>query len=111
MHKDLPTNYDTLAKASDNAVDAAHTMLEEAISVFVDARSAMDAPSQEDDEAFHAACEIADEMLRHVVAAYNAKMAAIEVWGQLHCEATKQDNAPDSALDSGQLPPSPANSL
>ena len=55
--------------------------------------------------------EIADEMLRHVVAAYNAKMAAIEVWGQLHCEATKQDNAPDSALDSGQLPPSPANSL
>ena len=110
MHKDFPTNYDALANASDNAVDAAHAMLEKAISVFVNARNAMDAPSQVD-EAFHAACEIADEMLRHVVAAYNAKMAAIEVWGQLHCEATKQDNAPDSALDSGQLPPSPANSL
>jgi hypothetical protein len=111
MHKDLPTNYDSLAKASDNAVDAAHTMLEEAISVFVDARSAMDAPSQEDDEAFHAACEIADEVLRHVVAAYNAKMAAIDVWGQLHCEPAKQDNAQDSARNKGQSPPSSATTL
>ena len=110
MHRNFPTNYDTLAKASDNAVDAAHTMLEEAISVFVNARNAMDSPSQED-EAFHAACEIADEVLMHVVAAYNAKMAAIEVWGQLHCEPAKQENAHDLARNKGQSLPSSANTL
>jgi hypothetical protein len=47
-------------------------------------------------DAFHAACEVADEVLMHVVAAYNAKMAAIEVWGQLHCEPANQDNAHDA---------------
>jgi hypothetical protein len=94
----MQNNYATLAKASDEAVDAAHTMLEQAIHIFVNARNAMEAPCQTE-AASQAAWEVADEMLLNVVASYNAKIAALAVWGPLHCEPANQDNARDAACN------------
>jgi hypothetical protein len=93
----MQNNYATLAKASNKAVDATHTMLEQAINVFVNARNAMEAPCQTE-AASEAALEVADEMLLHVIAAHSAKMAALAVWGPLHSEPANQDNARDAAL-------------